>query len=426
MSIMSQLPSKSVIEFSSSNRDAFGLARFGQSMGVYEHKNLHSRDSSFMREKTVAGGTITYKPLESQVELAVGTGATDRAVRETPYTPYISGNAQRIAPTVVLAPAKVNNGSRIGYFNDNDGAFFERNEADIRVVIRSSVSGAVLDTNFFIRDQWDDKLDGTGPSRKTVDFTKGFLPIVEIAWQGYVGVRFGVKVDGEPVYCKTYYHSGDVPFMATPSLPCRYEIYNTGVTSSASSMKECCLTIRSEGGGVLPGIEWSADNFFSGGALRNVPVATPQFVLAVRMAPTFNGKTNRRLAQLIASDLYAETNPARAIVYHVHSDYSATLNGAGAAATWTALHADSAIQVSRDIASITGGTLHPVHNLKAAVGVGGSTALAQSHPHTLNYHGQISNNMDATVSEMFAVYVARTGAAGATDVCAGFDLIEIE
>jgi len=27
---------------------------------------------------------------------------------------------------------------------------------------------------------------------------------------------------------------------------------------------------------------------------------------------------------------------------------------------------------------------------------------------------------------MFAVYVARTGAAGVTDVCAGFDLIEVE
>jgi hypothetical protein len=64
-----------------------------------------------------------------------------------------------------LGGEKANVRQRVGYFDDNNGIFFQQTNGNKRWVIRSSVSGTPVDTEFASQTDWNiDKLNGEGPS----------------------------------------------------------------------------------------------------------------------------------------------------------------------------------------------------------------------------------------------------------------------
>jgi hypothetical protein len=82
--------------------------------------------------------------------------------------------------------------TRVGFFDDGNGAFFEQSAAGagnpygMAVVIRSDASGTVTDTRFTL-DQWN------GDTRiiNSLDFTRIQMFWVEYAWYGAGATRFG-------------------------------------------------------------------------------------------------------------------------------------------------------------------------------------------------------------------------------------------
>jgi hypothetical protein len=65
-------------------------------------------------------------------------------------------------------------------------------------------------------------------------------------------VRTGFVINGEFIVCHTFQHANQpgntTVYMTTATLNPRYEITNTGATSGASTMKQICSTVISEGG----------------------------------------------------------------------------------------------------------------------------------------------------------------------------------
>jgi hypothetical protein len=94
-----------------------------------------------------------------------------------------------------------------------------------------------------------DKLDGTGASGITLDFTKTQILIIDLEWLGVGRVRFGFVVDGKIYYCHYLNNANglNVVYMSTPNLPIRYEISNTGA-GLTSSLEHICSSVVSEGG----------------------------------------------------------------------------------------------------------------------------------------------------------------------------------
>jgi hypothetical protein len=139
--------------------------------------------------------------------------------------------------------------SRIGLFDDDNGLFFEYDEGTVKTVIRSSVSGSAVDTKVSQSDWTEDRGDGTGGSRVTIDWTKTHIWFFDYEWLGVGQVRYGLVIGGNLIEVNRVYNENiqSSVYMSTPNLPLRYQLETTA-DSIASEMVAICSTVISEGG----------------------------------------------------------------------------------------------------------------------------------------------------------------------------------
>ena len=119
------------------------------------------------------------------------------------------------------------------------------------------------------QEDWNiDKLDGTGPSGITLNSSKAQILWMDIEWLGVGSVRIGFVIDGAFIHCHTFHHSNIIEstYITSGSLPLRYEIANTGITTSTSNLKQICSSVISEGGYNLNGIQQAI----------GIPITTPR------------------------------------------------------------------------------------------------------------------------------------------------------
>lgn len=111
--------------------------------------------------------------------------------------------------------------------------------------------------NVINQSSWNvDKLDGTGLSGLTVDFTKATIFIMDQEWLGVGRVRMGVMIAGYPRYCHYFLHDPILasstniiePYYRYATLPVRYEIIKTADGGTIGEMRMMCGTVISEGG----------------------------------------------------------------------------------------------------------------------------------------------------------------------------------
>jgi hypothetical protein len=100
-------------------------------------------------------------------------------------------------------------------------------------------------------------MDGTGPTWMTIDITKAQILWMDIEWLGLGTVRMGFVIDGKFILCHQFHHANIIAttYITTASLPLRYELENLGTTASASTLKQVCSTVISEGGYELRGLQ---------------------------------------------------------------------------------------------------------------------------------------------------------------------------
>jgi hypothetical protein len=153
--------------------------------------------------------------------------------------------------TFVMSSAKDNLVQKVGYFGINNGMYLQLNGSLLSFVKRTSVVGASVTETVVNQADWNgDKLDGTGASKLTLDITKAQIFWMDIEWLGVGTVRMGFVINGKFIVCHSFHHSNiiDSTYIATASLPLRYEIYNSAATTGSSTLKQICSTVLSEGG----------------------------------------------------------------------------------------------------------------------------------------------------------------------------------
>lgn len=230
--------------------DAFGRARSSQPFTLFESFNRYQENSKYSFAVT-GSGTKTFDANNSMISMNTTTSSGDEVIRESNRVfAYQPGKSLLALHTFVMDSPKTNLRQRIGYFNTQNGIFFQQNGSTYSFVKRSYVSGAVVDT---VADQssWNlDKLDGNGPSKLTADFTKAQIMFIDIEWLGVGTVRCGFIINGQYVHCHSFHHSNIIAstYMTTACLPSRMEITNTGTVASSSTFKHICTSVISEGG----------------------------------------------------------------------------------------------------------------------------------------------------------------------------------
>lgn len=232
--------------------DPFANLKVSQSyiLGIYEH----SEDSydDLMTTTNTAGATYEWVPSQSSVMLEVDGLANTSVERHTNrYHFHQPSVGQLVILTVACGDSgKAGNVRRWGYFDDNDGVFFELDNQTMYVVLRSSVTGVVTETRIPQANWNKDLLDGTGLSGFNLRPHYFQLYWIDMAWLGAGTVRYGVFTDkGERAACHVIENSGQLPYayMARASLPIRWENYNTTATSGSSDLRIGAAVVRGEG-----------------------------------------------------------------------------------------------------------------------------------------------------------------------------------
>lgn len=239
------------VAFGGPTVDAFGRLRTSNPFTLFDSQNRYGKDAQFS-ESLTGSGTATFVTNQSSVNMAVTTASGDKVVRQTfRVFPYQPGKSLEVLATFVMNAGKANLRQRVGYFNADNGVFFQYNGTTKSFVIRTNTSGTPSDARTVNQADWNgDKLDGTGVSGITLDVTKSQILYMDFEWLGVGSVRCGFVIDGKVIICHTFNNANslDKVYMTTAILPVRYEIENTDTTASASSLYQICSTVISEGG----------------------------------------------------------------------------------------------------------------------------------------------------------------------------------
>jgi hypothetical protein len=238
----------------------FGRTKVSEPVTLFDSQHRYKPSGDYS-DTTTGTASISYNANQSTEILTVGTASGDAVTRESRRVfPYQPGKSLQVMQTFVFAPAKANLRQRAGYFSRQNGYYLELDGTSVSFVRRSFVTGEVIETRI-PQSEWNvDKLNGTGPSDVALDLTKAQIFFSEYEWLGAGSVRLGFAVDGLFIVAHQFNHANrvDSVYITTASLPIRYEIENTGTTSSSSSMKQICATVVSNGGYQRHTESWSA------------------------------------------------------------------------------------------------------------------------------------------------------------------------
>jgi hypothetical protein len=239
------------------NIDAFGRLRTSTPFTLFDSSHRFA-DNGLWSTSTATGGTATFNAAQGLVDLDVTAASGSEVVRETTKVfSYQPGKSLLVLNTFVMSTAKTNLRQRIGYYGANNGYYLEQNNTTVSFVERSFVTGVVVNTPV-AQASWNvDPMDGSGPSGITLDLTKAQILFMDLEWLGVGTVRIGFVIDGNFYVCHKFHHANIIAstYITTASLPLRYEITNTGATSGASTLKQICSTVLSEGGYQLNGLQ---------------------------------------------------------------------------------------------------------------------------------------------------------------------------
>jgi len=260
--------STNVASFPTTSTDAFGRLRVSEPFTMFD-SSFRYGDNQLWSTATLTGGAAVYNPSQGLMDLNVTTASGSSVLRQTTKVfAYQPGKSLLILTTFVCATPKANLDQRVGYYSSDNGYYFEQDGLTSYFVERSAVSGAVTNTRV-AQSAWNvDPMDGTGPSGITLDISKAQILWMDLEWLGVGTVKMGFVINGSFYICHEWNHANLITstYITTASLPLSCEITNTGTTASASTFKQICATVISEGGYALTGLQQSV----------GTPVTTPK------------------------------------------------------------------------------------------------------------------------------------------------------
>jgi hypothetical protein len=243
--------------------DAFGKLRVSNPITLLDIRfpGQSTGSSTFLKNSlqicSTSSGTYTGAYSNSKLVVsALGNGYYISQSRN--YCAYQPGKSLLFLASGVLYPGNNSYTTRIGYFDNStplsnslqvkNGLYFEHNNGVYYIKISS---GSSVTTNI-TQSNWNiDKMDGTGPSGLTLDFTKTQLFVIDMEWLGVGRVRFGFYAYGRIQYCHQVINVNILtqPYTSSINLPICYSIHsNNSPASNANTFTQICSTVISEGG----------------------------------------------------------------------------------------------------------------------------------------------------------------------------------
>lgn len=399
--------------------DAFGRLRVSEPLTLFDSFHRYQDNGKYLTSTSGTANT-EFQTNESVVDMNVNTASGDKCYRETKRVfAYQPGKSLLIMNTFVMNAQKTNLRQRVGYFNTQNGVFFENDGTGNYLVLRTYTSGTVEETRVAQADWSVDKFDGTGfssqsahPGRGNLDITKSNIFWIDIEWLGVGDVRCGFVVDGLMVPAHIFHNDNlnTTTYMTTAILPIRYEIENTGTTASASKMKQICSTVVSEGGYTLEGKSRSV----------SIPITTPRDlptagtftpIISIRLRDSFKDA----LAILKDVEFFGVTN-------NTSYRYKIIIGGTLTNASWNQAASDSPVEYDIAATAVSGGRDAQVGYVNVSAGAGGA-AVNLGRDTLFAY--QLERDPFAASNNGIIITLAGTGAANGNDAVGAMTWEEI-
>jgi hypothetical protein len=251
--------SSASVTLPSTSSDAFGRLRVSNPLTLFDSSHRYKDNNLWSGLVVGTGSTVGFVTTQGLINIGIGTTAGCSVIRETTKVfSYQPGKSLLVLNTFVMNAPKTNLRQRVGYFGADNGMYFEVDGGTAYFVERSLSTGT---TTRVAQSDWNiDTMLGAGhrnPSEVTLDISKAQILWMDIEWLGLGTVRLGFVIDGKFIHCHSFHHANIIEstYITTASLPVRYEIANTGITTSVSNLKQVCSTVISEGGYELRGIQ---------------------------------------------------------------------------------------------------------------------------------------------------------------------------
>jgi hypothetical protein len=385
------------VSIGGTNTDAFGRVRVSQPYTLFDSQSRYAADNQF-DTSTTGTGSATFNTNQASVSMAVTGGGVGSVVRQSFRSfPYQPGKG-----LLVLATFQMNNGTsanlnqKVGYFNTDNGVFFQRTAGVNSFVLRTNITGTPSDARAVTQANWNgDKLDGTGYSGLTLDLTHPQILWMDFEWLGVGSVRCGFIINGVYIVCHTFDTAnvyGTTVYMTTAILPVRYEITTT-TAAVAATLTQICSSVVSEGGFEATSVEHVASmtNLTSASYLNT----SYKPLISIRLA---SGRTGAVVIPIGVNFLPSTTDN-----FQIALVKNATLS---TTPSWSAVPSDSNVEFDIGSTSYTGGTI--VYS-EFATGKTGRTILSLNTGY--NWDLQLGASL-AGVSDIITL-VARTVTTGA-------------
>ena len=390
--------------------DAFGRLRIASPYTLFDSFHRYEENAKWVTSTNGAGANTQYQVNESVIDMNVGTTSGEYVYRETKRVfAYQPGKSLLVMNTFVMNTQKANLRQRIGYFSSQNGVFFENDGTDNYLVLRSYVTGSVVETRVAQANWNKDKFDGTGYSAQDgtehgtgLDITKGNIFWVDLEWLGVGDVRCGFVVDGKMVPAHIFHNDNinTTTYMTTAILPIRYEIQNTGTTASASKLKQICSSVQSEGGYELRGRSRSAGRpLASPKDLPTTGTFTP--VISIRISDSFSNG----IAILKGASLFGVTN-------NMQYRYKIVTGGTLTDASWVSAGTGSMVEYDISATAITGGIDRAQGYLNVASGAGAQSEALRGDD---LFEFQLERDPFAASNKGYIISLVATGAANGAD-----------
>ena len=398
------------VSIDGTNTDAFGRLRVSEPYTLFDSQSRYAADNQF-DTSTTGTGSSTFNTNQSSVSLSVTAGGVGSVVRQTYRSfPYQPGKG-----LLVLATFQMDNGTsanlnqKVGYFNTQNGVFFQRTAGVNSFVVRSYTGGSADDSRAVNQTDWNgDKLDGTGASGLTLDLTHPQILWMDFEWLGVGSVRCGFIINGQYIVCHTFNTAnvyGTTVYMTTAILPVRYEITTT-TSAVAATLTQICCSVVSEGGFE----QTSIDHVARRTTILTTISTTFLPLVSIRLA---SGRTG---AVVLPNRI--QVLPTTSQNYEVALVKNTTLTGA----TWAAtVPSDSNVDYDVAATAMTGGTIVQT-DFVTATGSGGISQT--SLPNDYNWDLQLGTSL-AGVSDVYTVAIRTVSGATTGDAVGSLSFFDL-
>ena len=276
-------------EFTSKNR-----AKVSTYETVFFNTFQYGKETDVWDESTVNGASAVHNANTNNIDMAVTNTLGSKIIRQTKNVMrYIPGRTSMATFAVRLETPVTGIRRRFGMYEDNNGFFFEDAGVigadglpEYNVVVRSSATGALLETRI-PRSQWNgDKLNGLGPSGITADSTKQQIVNFEYEWYGAGQIMIGFVINGFNHVIHTFNHANldTLPWASTPFLPVRMELENLTGVAGTHYLRQGSNSIISEGTPDTLGIAESILSPITGTVMADANAWYP--ILSLRLKST--------------------------------------------------------------------------------------------------------------------------------------------